>query len=80
MLPLKYGDGPVICLSVNMGSHALKVHGLADDTSQLTLEQLQCLIHACVCLTDSIPGESVTTAVTIMELEGGSVAIKMIIK
>lgn len=37
MPPLKYGHGPVICLSANMGSHALKVHALAGGASQLTV-------------------------------------------
>lgn len=51
MLHLKYGDGPVICLSVNMGSHALKVHGLAGDTSQLTL-CAAVMFNSCLCVFD----------------------------
>ncbi len=37
MRSLKYGHEPMICPSVNMGSHALKMLGLAGDASQLTL-------------------------------------------
>lgn len=71
MRSLKYGQQPVICLSVNTGSRALKTHGLAADASWLTL-CAAAMFNSCLCvrLTDSIPGESPTTAVTIMELEG----------
>lgn len=51
MRSLKYGHEPVICLSVNMGSHALKMPGLAGDASQLTL-CAAAMFNSCPCVFD----------------------------
>lgn len=77
---LKYGHEPVICLSVNVGSHALKMHGLAGDASQLT-PHAAVMFNSCLCVFDWFLSRWVCDNRSHYNgVGGGSVAIKMIIK
>lgn len=48
-------------------AQSARFNGLCPTASPV---HLKCLIHASTHLTDSIPGETATTAVTLIELEG----------
>lgn len=78
MPPLKYGHRIVARLSANMGSHAVKVHVVAENASQLTL---------CATVMFNVPVWLIPFQVSHSQLlsqynavRGVSVAIKMIIK
>lgn len=67
MPPLKRGHSPVMRLFFKYGqprAQNARFNGLCPTASSV---RLKCLIHASARLTDSIPGETATTAVTLIE-------------
>lgn len=77
---LKHGDAPAIRLSVNMCSHALKMHDLTGGASQLTL-CAAAMFNSCPCVFDWFHSRWVCgNGRHYNGVGGGPVAIKMIIK